>query len=54
MPIFIRFIISIQALEKRERIATEQAEKQLLALNINVAPEVQALFDRLNFMCVQT
>ena len=43
-------IYSPQALEKKEQQALDQAEKQILSVNLNVSGEVQALFDRLSFM----
>lgn len=42
--------VSFSSLDKYEMRAFDQAEKALSALNFNVTPEIQNLFDRLNFM----
>ena len=41
---------SIHALEKKEMACHESAEKSIAALNFNVSPEIQALYDRLSFI----
>lgn len=41
---------SPQILEKREKAAVDQAQKQMQSINLNVSGDVQALFDRLSFM----
>ena len=41
---------SLHALEKKEISCHESAEKSIAALNFNVSPEIQALYDRLSFI----
>jgi hypothetical protein len=41
---------SVQAIEKKESMALDAAEKSISALNFSVSPEIQTLFDRLAFM----
>ena len=52
LPDLAEFGTSIHALEKKEMTALESAEKSINALNFNVSPEIQALYDRLSFMYV--
>ena len=52
LPNLSEFGTSIHALEKKEITALENAEKSIRALNFNVSPEIQALYDRLLFMYV--
>jgi hypothetical protein len=46
------FYFSLNALEKQEQRALENAEKKIATLNFSVSPDIQTLFDRLNFMYV--
>ena len=39
-----------QNLEKREELSLIQAEKRIAALNLNVSPNTQRLFDSLNLL----
>mmetsp|Transcript_3711 Transcript_3711/g.3848 ORF Transcript_3711/g.3848 Transcript_3711/m.3848 type:complete len:169 (-) Transcript_3711:141-647(-) len=41
---------ALQGLEKQEARSLHQAEKKISEMNNRVSPEVQALFDRLNFI----
>jgi hypothetical protein len=42
--------IKLHSLDKKEQLALEQAEKSISALNFNVSPAIQTLYDRLHFM----
>jgi hypothetical protein len=42
--------LSVQALEKKEIVALDAAEKSISSLNFSVSQEIQTLFDRLAFM----
>jgi hypothetical protein len=42
--------IRLHSLDKKEQLALEQAEKSISALNFNVSPAIQTLYDRLHFM----
>jgi hypothetical protein len=50
VPDVTEFGIRVNALERKEQQALENAEKSLSALNFDVTPNIQTLYDRLSFM----
>ena len=50
VPDVTEFGIRINTLEKKEQFALDNAEKSISALNFEVSPSIQTLYDRLSFM----
>lgn len=50
VPDVTEFGIRINSLEKKEQFALDNAEKSISALNFEVSPNTQTLYDRLSFM----
>lgn len=50
VPDVTEFGIRVNTLEKKENVALENAEKSMKALNFDVSPSIQTLYDRLSFM----
>ena len=53
VPDVTEFGIRVNTLEKKEHAALENAEKSIKALNFDVSPNIQTLYDRLSFMYVK-
>ena len=52
VPDVTEFGIRVTSLEKKEQVAHDNAEKSISALNFDVSPNIQTLYDRLSFMYV--
>ena len=52
VPDVTEFGIRVNSLEKKEQVALDNAEKRISALNFDVSPNIQTLYDRLSFMYV--
>ena len=53
VPDVTEFGIRVNSLEKKEQVALDNAEKSINALNFDVSPNIQTLYDRLSFMYVK-
>lgn len=50
VPDVTEFGMRVNSIEKKEHIALDNAEKSISALNFDVSPNIQTLYDRLCFL----